>query len=320
LIERLANANAAAIVFDIHMDEPSEYDQELVDAVRAAQHKGTAIIIGAAEEISENPAFRNVFAGIGLLCIGRPRELSYATLVPLAVKRGEEYLASIALLSDLRGGKIGTIDFERKQLLASDSQGRVRGIDFSRYEELSSAQRCKSLRKGDTVAQTIVRFSPLDALRDPSRRVRYESFFDGSTISLEQFANKKIIVVGSEVGEDPVSVRYRFRNEDRFGFEVHADVLGMLLQRITFRPLDRWEQFQIMVGMAILGQMPMLLKLFARVSFRRFYCLVILMLYMVVSVAVAVKYQILLNALYQVGAFLLTFGASTRIARRLQLW
>ena len=320
LIKTLANAGAAAIVFDISMDEKSDDDEALIDAVKAAQRKGTAVIIGTEKGISANPAFRDTFAGVGLLCVGGPRELSYATLVPLAVKRGEAYLASITALYKLHGRKIVEIDFDQRQISALDSNGRLQKIAFSRHEELPNSPDCPALNKGDTVAQLIVRFSPLEVLRDPSRRLPYQAFFDGTSIPSDRFKGK-IVVVGIENDrEDILNVNYRFKNERRHGFEVHADVLETLLQEITFRPWGQWRQFVVMGILAILGQIPMSLTLFRFASFRRFYGLIILALYLTVSVAVAIEYGILLNTIYHVIAFLLTYLVSIHIARRLQLW
>ena len=320
LITTLADLGAAVIVFDISMDEPSEHDKALVDAVKSAQRKGTAVIIGTQQGISANPAFRDAFAGAGLLCVGGPSELSYATLVPLAVKSGEAYLASITALSKLHGGKIEKIDFDQRQIFARDSKGGLQTIAFSRHEKLTYSPDCRPLQNGDTVAQLIVRFSPLEVLRHPSRRLPYQAFFDGTSISGDRFKGKIVVIGIDNDREDIRTVNYRFKNERRHGFEVHADVLETLLQEITFRPLGQWGQFQVMVVMAALGQIPMLLTLFRFASFRRFYGLLILILYITVSVAVVIEYRILLNTLYHVSAFLLTFWATIRIARRLQLW
>ena len=320
LINTLANLGAAAIVFDMSMDEPSEHDKALVDAVKSAQRKGTAVIIGTQQGILANPAFRDAFAGAGLLCVGGPSELNYATLVPLAVKRGEAYLASITALSKLHGGKIDEIDFDQRQIFARDSNGRLQTIAFSRHEKLTNSPGCPSLQEGDTVAQLIVRFSPLEVLRDPSRRLPYQAFFDGTSIPANRFAGKIVLIGRENDKEDIRTVNYRFNKEFRPGFEVHADVLETLIQKITFRPLGQFEQFEVMVVMATLGQIPMFLTLFRFASFRRFYGLMILTLYITVSVAVVIEYRILLNTLYHVSAFLLTFWVSIRIARRLQLW
>ena len=320
LINTLANLGAEAIVFDISMDEPSDHDKALVDAVKAAQRNGTAVIIGTEKGISAKPALRDAFAGAGVLCVGGPRKLSYTTLVPVAVKSGETYFASITALSKLHGGKIEKIDFDQRQIFARDSKGDLQIIAFSRHEKLTDSPGCPPLREGDTVAQLIVRFSPLEVLRDPSRRLPYQAFFDGTSIPADRFKGK-IVLVGRENDEEDIfTVNYRFKNERRPGFEVHADVLQTLLQGIAFRPLGQWGQLQVMVVMATLGQIPMLLTLFRFASFRRFYGLLILALYITVSVAVVIEYRILLNSFYHVSAFLLTYWASIRIARRLQLW
>ena len=176
------------------------------------------------------------------------------------------------------------------------------------------------MREGDTVAQLIVRFSPLEALRDPSRRLSYQAFFDGTSFSDDRFKGKIVLVGIDNDREDIRAVRYRFKTELRHGFEVHADVLETLLQGTTFRPLGQWEQFQVMVLMAAFGQIPMLLKLFRLASVRRFYPVLILAVYLTVSIAVVIEYSVLLNTFYHVSAFLLTYWASIRIARRLQLW
>ena len=321
LINRLANDGAAAIVFDMSMDEASEeHDKALVDAVKAAERKGTAVIIGTRKGISAKPALRDAFAGAGLLCVGGSSELGYATFVPLAVKRGEAYLASITVLSKLHGGKIKKIDFDQRQITALDSMGDPQTIAFSRHETLTKPPGCPPLEKGDTVAQLIVRFSPLEVLNDPSRRLPYQAFFDGTSIPADRFKGKIVVVGIDNDGEDIFTVKYRFNTEVRHGFEVHADVIETLLQEVTYRPWGQWGQFAVMGIMAILGQIPMLLTLFRFTSFRRIYPFLILALYLTVSVTVAMEYGILLNTLYHVSAFLLTYWVSIRIARRLQLW
>ncbi|MFB8829412.1 TIR domain-containing protein [Azotobacter sp. CWF10] len=134
LIRTLADRGASVVVFDLFLDEPSDYDSELVSAVSEARRKGTAVVFGTSRWPPEMKTFEAAGMGFGLLCIGGRKLFGYATFAALAVmKQSQEvvnYLPSIALMAFASGAPIKKIDFRDNRILMLDPLGKFRQSSF----------------------------------------------------------------------------------------------------------------------------------------------------------------------------------------------
>ena len=303
------------------MDEPSDYDQELLAAVESARRKGTAVIFGTERGTSAIPGLAAAGAGIGLLCVGRRKAASYASLAPLVVNRGSQYLPSITALALVPGGRIEDFEPEHRQILGRDSAGQLRRIKFSEYENVSGPDKaCPAIAQNDTIAQLIIRLTPLRLLRDPLKRQKYEEALREVGNSATERYKGKIVLVGVENDQEKRKVWFGLRKEERFGYEIHADILHTLIQGIDIRPWDPLPQFALTLFMGALGNIVILSKPLKRAILRRFYLCVGVVCYVTVALWFFTKIGLLLSVPYHLGAFFLSYLISVRIARRLGLW
>lgn len=315
LINALSRSGAKAVAFDMVLNDPSPYDYELIAAIQSARRNGTAVIFGTRGKLSPIPGFEQAVTGLGHTCVGM--RLGYASTVPLAVKKAGQILPALALLAAYPG-PVKVTDEEYWQLLVEDGSQPVK---FSFYEQVSVPQKpCPALKEGDVAAQLIIEFRPLEQLRDPTRRHRYEDIAGRAEGFLDSRFKEKIVLVGQENKDDRTSVCYRLGKEPRYGFEVHADTLNTLLQGIHIRPLNPWGQFCIMLGMGTLGAGARFFRPLASPVPRRLYCLAAVSVYLWIAVSLYVEYQILLNTLYHICAFFAAYWAMGKAAQRLGLW
>lgn len=314
LIDALSLAGAEAVVFDLYARERTDNDNAFQQAIADARGRGTSVILGTRGEADASAQFVAAGAQMGLLCAGR--QLGYATLVPLAVV-GNPQLVSLGLAAASRAAAVVDLDQASRHLLVKTATG-VKKVEFSAYEVIRSPQRdCPALREEDGVAELIVEFRPLAALRDPSLRSPYEAIVDRK-FSPGRFKGK-IVLVGVESDVDKVKVFNGWRSEVRYGFEVHADAINTLLAETAIHPLDAGGQLFLMFCMAGLGAVPRLKPIASR-AWSRVYVVAILMGYFALAILVHVQFDVLLNLAYHIGAFLLTYWTSGRIARKLELW
>lgn len=319
LITLLSEAGASVVGFDLFIDDPSEFDNELATAVRTARDSGTIVIFGVQQALPADSPLRNVVE-VALLCIGK--KLGYASVAPLAVNQGTRFFPSLALATVLRGGKVHEIDMDLHRIVAQDSAGTLQKVNFSAYEEVPIGRGCLDLSAADStkplgVTQLIVRFTPREELRKQSHG--YETVFDLGKDELTRLYKGKIILVGREDRADSLNVFRDAKNDPRHGFQVHADTLNTLWQNVSIRPLDMWHQFWIMVFMGALGQLAIWCNLYAT-GVRRAYLFATVLIYIGLAIWAYAAHQVLLNTIYHLGAFFLSYWIALKLARRLGVW
>ena len=319
LIDALSRSGAKSIAFDMYLNEPGPHDNELIAAMQSAKARGTAVIFGTERGASPVADVEQAASGIGLLCAGTQQ--GQATLAPLAVD-GKRKLAALSVLAANQGGLIEEIDQENRQIFLRTPAGQLKRIKFSTIEQVSKEQvskprgDCPVLEEGDTVAQLIIEFCALKQLRDPARRHRYEDI--SAELGAGDRFTGKIVLVGQENESDTMNVG--FRNEERYGFEVHADMLNTLLKGTRIHPVGLWEQFFVMLAMGALGAAPRFYRPLASPVLRRCYLGAVLASYIALAIWLYVKYEVLLNMLYHLGTLFIAYWALGKAARRLGLW
>ncbi|MCA1583180.1 MAG: CHAT domain-containing protein [Acidobacteria bacterium] len=102
LVEKLSQAGARVVVFDMFFPKPKEFDEDFSRAIGAAKERGTAVVVGVDEVRDRKPAIApalSTVTGWGLLCVGETQDS--ADLVPLLVDKpgqpNQEPLRSLAL-------------------------------------------------------------------------------------------------------------------------------------------------------------------------------------------------------------------------------
>ena len=342
VIRSLAEGGAAMVAFDIYLDGTSPHDEALAEAATAASAKGTGVIFGIARA-GVAPPLPTPAIEWGLLCMGT--ELEWARLAALGLRRPAgppaaggapmptlalaalpprwEYQAAMGLRAVAPGALIQEIDFEHRQVRGvQQGNGLPLRMPLSRSQRVDSDQACAALQHGDEVAQRLVRFTPLPLLRDPARRLRYEDLCCASTAGGEAALaapwRGKIVLVGSELESHELrEVLSGLGAEQRWGYELHADLINTLLDDVDLRPLSLLPQFLLMLAMGGLGIAVRFWPRLWKPRWRAHAVLVAVPLaYLLFSAWLCAVAHVLLNASYHIGAFLLANWISGRLLRR----
>ena len=310
LIETLVAAEPKAIVFDLFFEEPSAFDDELLAAIKQATQRGVKVIVGVQKLIAGEPllipGLRDVVTGWGMLCIGR--RLGYTQTAPLAARIDLTPRAltwsSLGLLAAFGNPSSIALDAATRQLFFHDGDlGRLQKIPFSTAEDVTVPQSaCPLLLKGSTVANQFIRLSPLRYWRDPERRLPYQHLLTQNQVPQARFKDKIVLIGVTKLGNDLYRVRHGLSLEERYGIELHADVISNLLTGVYIRPLSLEGQVFLMIVMAVLGALLALWRP-SRTFLREVFYGLGVVVYLYVSVILYAAYNILLNVTYQLAAF-----------------
>jgi len=279
---------------------------------------------------------------LGLLCLGS--ELNLARLAPLVVgtpqvpaaaaSAGEkwQYLTSFGAMAALPSSKVGKLDLENRQVFWQFPAGESSLQPFSRIElnkERNREQICAAQAEGNVVAQKIVRFTSLERLREPKRRYRYEDLCCDTANSAESAEpvrsvkldtarySKKIVLVGSELDPNDIQRVFSGRGfENRFGYEVHADLINTLLNKNDIRAVSPWLQFLVMQVMGLLGMLARFWRALWKPVRGRLFVFAVPLLYLVLCVGWCVVFDQLLNGVYHLAAFVVAYVVSGMLLRR----
>ncbi|MGH8598781.1 MAG: TIR domain-containing protein, partial [Gammaproteobacteria bacterium] len=138
LLRNLAHANAAVVAFDLEFKDASEFDSELIAAMGEARSTGTAVVVGQARPNPEITRIERAASGIGLICIGK--RLSYAALAPLAIKRGDATVGSLALHAAHHQLKIRDLNVGARQMVFEGPDQRLHYLNFAIVETIEAPQ------------------------------------------------------------------------------------------------------------------------------------------------------------------------------------
>lgn len=355
VIRALAEGGAAAVVFDIHLEGASPHDQALIEAAEAARARGTRVVFGlpkaGAVSVLPTPAIE-----FGLLCIGT--ELEWARLAAFALRRPAqqlaanhwqqpanpsapleppataagttarwEYQAALGLRAVVPQAAIHELDFEHRQVrgLQQDGASPLR-LPFTRGDTVASEQACDALQLGDQVAQRLVRFTSLQELRDPTRRLRYEALccapggaaaVAGATAVADKARyHGKIVLIGTELhARELRSVLRGLHSESRWGYEIHADLINNVLAGADLRPADKLAQFLMMLAMGALGLTVRFWRRLWTPWRGRSLLVLVPLIYLVFSIALCAVGQWLLNIAYHLGAYFFAYWVSGLLLR-----
>jgi CHASE2 domain-containing sensor protein len=321
LVEKLSEAGAKVIAFDMFFEEPGPLDEGFINSVRRARELGTAVIVGFRDLEGREPklveGLRGAVSGFGSLCVGR--KLGYARTASLAIrKKNNHHIPSLTLkaLAAYQGRDNFAIDRASRQISIWKSGAEPTKIGFSNLEIAKQNQPyCPAIRRGDSSADIFIDLSPAQVLRDPSRRCAYERVLDPSgSVEPKEFTGK-IVLVGVEKG-DRFPVYRGLEREYRSGVELHADALNTVLNGVNIHSLRQVGQLFIMICLGLVGAFIRCWTPRAHGSLRIVLVFVVLITYLAGTVYLYSQYRILMNTVYHVGALLLAYWLVGKIERR----
>ncbi|MGD8777117.1 MAG: CHAT domain-containing protein [Syntrophobacterales bacterium] len=322
LLDKLSRAGARVIAFDIFFEEPSRFDDRLSREIKRATERGTTVIAGIRDLDGGKPKLVETFieAGceFGLACIGE--KLGHARTATLAVIKesdGEIYSLGLKAFQAYRGAEIEYVDLEAGHILLKEPPSRQPNkFRFSEFIRVKRDQKgCPVLEQGDQAAQIFIDLSPVQVLRNPRHRYLYEEVIQQSDANELALFKDKIVLVGVENRSDRFSVG-RGQEDFRSGLELHADALNTMFNGMTIRPLGEGGQLFLMIVLGLLGAFVTYVPSRDSLLLKRFLLLFIPLAYLAITIHIYVQYHILLNTLYHVGAFYITYLVTRRIEIR----
>ena len=145
LVDRLTEAGAKAIAFDLWFDDADPADAALAAAFARARARGTNVVVGVRDAQAGLRAPFATHATPALLCVGN--RIGYASVAPLATKRAQTLLGGLALLASAGGAAIADMDGEHSEVLLR-SDGGIGHVKAATVQQLPNAQpACAALRR-----------------------------------------------------------------------------------------------------------------------------------------------------------------------------
>ncbi|MBN8514204.1 CHASE2 domain-containing protein [Accumulibacter sp.] len=335
VIDRLVDAGAQVIVFDVYFEKANPADGELLAAIARARQRGSQVIVGVNQLLDQEPAaipgLARAVSAWGLLCVGG--RLGYASIAPLAVVKFaaaansgptpvERISARIGALGALAvGGTTLAVDEQLRELTLVSAAGRtiwrgpLKPVRTSVEDSGQARNECPLLASGDRVAEALIRLAPIDTWRQPPRRYDYEQISaPAATLAPGELAGKIVLIGDGRAGRDHFQVRRGAGGEFRHGVELHADIVNNLLQGVHVRGLDPLLQVLAMAALAVAGGWLRLFRPAMRALWRRLLLVGCLLAYLALTVLIYVQFGVLFNTAYHIGAFLLSYWLLGRLS------
>ena len=314
LIDRLSQAGAKVIAFDIYFEEPTVYDGEFVNAIERAHNRHTMVVAGFRGLVDGQPkliqSFKDAGVKSGLLCIGKKWGTSQVAPLVIMKDSQEQPLYSLALeisaafqereiTVDQNNLEIGYLNPTTRQIVNKLSVSEVNRVQWEQPA-------CPAIGKNDTSASIIIDPSLLIDMKDSQSKYPYETIIKNpGNDPLSRFKDK-IVLVGIERKDDLFPLRYGLTMEEHYGVELHSAVIRSLLNNKIIKPLGSWQQFLVMMGLGLLGGLSRLKIAPLPPFFRAGIFTTVFLLYFGIASYIFQAYLIIFNTVYH----LLTFGVS----------
>ena len=168
-----------------------------------------------------------------------------------------------------------------------------------------------------TAAMLLLRLSPTGYWHDAARRISYADVLTPAANAPQFRPEGKITLIGvTRRGEDAHDVVRGWTTEKVYGVELHADAIANISRSIAVRPLGPTAQWLLMLALAAAGAALSFL-LFDRPPWHRRLVLgAMLLAYATAGVACYLAFDILLNTLYDVAAFVAAYTWLSRLQRK----
>ncbi|CAN5907843.1 hypothetical protein BH23GEM7_BH23GEM7_39760 [soil metagenome] len=324
VLDALSRGGARVVAFDMYFPRPDPRDSAFAQAIREARERGTAVVIGTDSVVGGRPRVTPTLRGEvqhwGVLCLGSRATHSAKIMPLLVVPEGQpaaEGVPSLALRSVAAYHRAIVVPElpNREVDLVTATRDLIR-VGVSEVFPVREAQPgCPSIWPGDTVAAIVLDYSPLATLRGPRHRTPYEAILNGSESLAPDAFRDRIVLIGSETGEDEFRVWRGMTVESRHGYELHADAVNALLRGATVRPLGSRGQFGVLLLLALFAAMLVYL-IPDRARLRLGVLALLLVAYLAAAVYLYATQRILLITLYHVAALLVSYGLVRTLQRR----
>jgi CHASE2 domain-containing sensor protein len=324
LLNFLSGAGADVIVFDMVFETPTEFDTNFIAALWKAKEANVDVIIGIRNMGEKGPEIvpeiEQAISGTGITCIGR--KLGHARTAPLVVldkdedkgesEKGKFY--SLALKAYAAYNDLDILDVDLKESyinLLFHAETRIHKVPFAELTKAKDSLGCPIIQKDDIVADIFIDPFPIETLRE--REITYAEVIDQK--DLDRFKDK-IVLIGSPHGD----IRIKgITGKSRFGFELHAEALNTLINGVFIHSLNVGWQLVLMIILGICGALIRYRTPRASNVLRRVLAFSIVVAYSMGTILLYAKFRILLNTLYHIGAFGLSYWAAGKIERRILL-
>jgi CHASE2 domain-containing sensor protein len=329
LLDKLSQAGAKAVAFDMTFEDETAYDSAFVQAIKKAKARGTQTIAGVqrlddgtrakiAAEIE-----KAIPQALGNTCIGR--KLGFSLFVPLVVVKKEEnrliprFALSLLAYAAFTGVAIDfnpARDMENRQIHFSAPDGDSFSMNFAEMVHTQEKSWCGLIADGDSVGNMLYAPVPAAALRDPNRRFDYAAILAMPPAELVNFVGGRLVLVGGE-HDDVFSERRGWFKERRYGVEYHAEAVNTLLNGSSVQYPDTTLPVLLM---AVLGFAGSYIRggFSARSGYTRLIATaIVLLLTLGCTLFLYAAYYLLLNILYPVGAFAISYLLTGRIDKRI---
>lgn len=258
LVEALAKARAKVIVFDLEINDPTPHDSQFAKAIKVAESQGTSVVLGKAldeegvtvkdiaEELKDAVNDRwwgNIDVGgqrgglVRVYQLGQPlRDNSSAEQQATEV----EVVPSLGLQAVLRFLSRGSAP---KPLFNEGSEQIQLRADGSLIKQIPVYQNSLSLYD---FPYDLVKGS---RLKDATRSYHDVYFRRDDAPYLREYEGK-VVIIGFKHRDDSWDV---LQGEQRFGAEIHANVISNILSGVYIQLLPTVYDFLIVAFMAGFG-------------------------------------------------------------------
>lgn len=258
LVDKLADAGAKVIVFDLEINSTTDYDAKFADAIKRAESKGTYVILGKSLDTDGTtlkdiaPELKRVVDGAehdhwGNIKVGGQRG-GFVRLYQLAqpVRSGSSAGGSTdeeAVVPSLALRAVAAFLSKDSSIKAVDEEAIQLSSDAAPLTPIPVTKNRQSVYdfSYDLAAHTRLE----DATRSYSEVYQWVTRWE--TGRLEEYKDK-IVVVGFK--HDSFSV---FQGEQRYGAEIHANVISNILSGVYIKTLPDSYDFLVVALMAGLG-------------------------------------------------------------------
>jgi CHASE2 domain-containing sensor protein len=332
LVETLSHAGAGVIVFDMVFEKATDADNTFADAILKARRAGTKVVVGIRDADADGPKLiepvMQAVTGFGITCIGR--RLGRSRTAPLAVvtevspKKGdgsktvshELYSLSLVAYASFRGLKILETDLKQMHIRLLSGDNRTETLAFAELTRVRNKQACRIIRADDTVADIILDPYPLEILRKKGRRFSYDDVIKQPLPKAVKHLKGKIVLVGALAG-DTFWENRGFKEESRFGVEFHAEALNTLVNGVAIRSVGMTGQIMFMIVLGICGAFIRSRMIQTPVWARMAVAGLVHAAYFFCAIFFYARYCLLLNTLYHLGAFWLSYGATSFLEKKI---
>jgi CHASE2 domain-containing sensor protein len=262
LIDRLAEAGARVVVFDLFFERsfPTD-DSVLAEAFGRARGRGTRIVVGTRDiggggQPAVVPALA-AQASVGSVCLGTNRA-RFSGIVPVTwvAPDGKRTVPSLALAAVAAWKGVGVVaDLDRATISLVDEKATV--TDRVRAARVVTVKRrypqCPMFSEGSRYAELFASRARTAWWRDPARRVDYATVLAAAPAELA-WARDKIVLIGAPRPEEVFRQGVGFTQDERYGVERHADAIATILSDAEVLPLRwGWQLVIIFLGAAAGG-------------------------------------------------------------------